>query len=227
MKASVLLSSFLLIATPVSGSGILDLTDADTQGGLKEALLQGAGAAVGKLGRTDGFLKNRKVKIPLPESLQKVEGVMGVFGMKKQADDMVVAMNRAAEAAVPEARALLRVAIQQMTLRDARSILTGGDHSATDYFRKTSQAPLRERFLPIVKETTGKVALAEKYDALAGSASKIGLVDDKDATIEEYVTRKALDGLFLMIAEEEKAIRKDPAKQTSSLVQKVFGALGR
>jgi len=227
MKIAVVFCTLLLIALPGYTQGIRDLTEADTQSGLKEALVQGASAAVGKLGRTDGFFKNKKVKIPLPESLRNVEGVMGMFGMKKQADEMVVAMNRAAEAAVLEATALLHDAIKQMTLQDAKFILTGGDHSATDYFRKTTQAPLRERFLPIVKEATGKVALTEKYDALAVGASKMGLVDEKDASIEEYVTRKALDGLFLMIAEEEKAIRKDPAKQASSLVRKVFGALGR
>lgn len=226
MKSSVVFTTFLLIALPAYALGIQDLTEADTQGGLKEALAQGADAAVGKLGTTNGFLKNKKVKIPLPESMQKVKGVMGMFGMKKRAEEMVVAMNRAAEVAVPEASALLKDAIKQMTLQDAKSILTGGDHSATDYFRKTTQAPLRERFLPIVKEATGKVALTEKYDALAGSASKVGLVDEEDASIEEYVTRKALDGLFLMIAEEEEAIRKNPAKQAGSLVQKVFGALG-
>jgi hypothetical protein len=227
MKTAAVVSILLLMAPHAFALGLGDLTDADAGEGIKEALLQGASEAVGTLGRKDGFLKNKKVKIPLPESLKQIDGVMRWFGMGDEAEELVVAMNRAAEAAVPEAKDLLSDALKQMTLQDAKAILTGGRTSGTDYFRKRAEAPLRKKFLPIVKKATGKVALTEKYDAVAGSAAKVGLIDEESSTIHEYVTRKALDGLFLMIAREERAIRKDPAKQANTLLQKVFGALGK
>lgn len=226
MRAWRFVLAWLLIGAPVLALDVGSLTDADARDGLKEALTQGVSTAVKSLGRADGFLGNRKVRIPLPEPLKKVDGVMGFFGMGDQAEELVVGMNRAAEAAVPEAKGLLQDAVRQMTIQDARAILTGGNHSGTDYFRKSSEEPLRRKFLPIVKKATSRLALAEQYNALAGSASELGLLEDGNATIHEYVTQKALDGLFLMIASEEKAIRKNPAKQASSLLQKVFGALG-
>jgi hypothetical protein len=134
-------------------------------------------------------------------------------------------MNRAAEAAVPEAKELLLNAVKQMTLQDAKAILTGGDDSVTQYFKRTTSEPLTEKFLPIVRKATEQVALAEKYNRYAKQGAKLGLIDKKDASLEGYVTQKALDGLFLMIAEEERAIRRNPLGQASSLLQKVFGAL--
>jgi hypothetical protein len=225
MKTVALVSMLILMAPPALALDLGELTDVDARAGLREALIQGTSEAVGKLGRKDGFLKNKKVKIPLPESLEEIDGVMRWFGMGDEAEELVIGMNRAAEAAVPEAKSLLRDALEQMTLHDAKSILSGGKTSGTDYFRKTAEAPLRKKFLPIVKRATGKVALTEKYDAVAGSAAKVGLIDEESATIHEYVTRKALDGLFFMLAREERAIRKNPGKQASSLLQKVFGAL--
>ena len=225
MKYGLIAPILLASVLPILASGVQDLTNADATGGVKDALLQGATNAVGKLGKADGFLKNPKVKIPLPDSLAKVEGLLRKVGMEKEADELVVSMNRAAETAVIEAKPLLRDAVKQMTIEDAKTILTGGDRAATQYFRKKTEAPLRKKFLPIVKKSTGKVALAEKYDALAGKASELHLVKEEDASIEEYVTRKALDGLFRTIGDEEQAIRKDPAGQASSLIKKVFGAL--
>ncbi len=215
----------LVILSPARAAGLEDISQQDSSSALRQALTQGASAAVAGLGRPDGFLGNPKVKIPLPESLQKAEKLMRKLGMGKRADELITTMNRAAEAAVPEAKTLLVNAVKQMTLQDAKAVLTGGDDSATQYFKRTTSTPLAEKFLPIVKKATEKVKLAEKYNRYARQAAKLGLLDEKDASLEDYVTQKALDGLFLMVAEEERAIRKNPLGQASSLLQKVFGAL--
>ncbi len=218
-------AAMLAIASTAQALSLGDLTNKDATGGLKEALTQGAGKAVDLLGKNDGFLANPKVKIPLPEGLRDVEGLMRGMGMGKYADELVTAMNRAAEAAVPEAKALLVNSIKQMSVQDAKGILTGGDDAATQYFRRTTSKPLGDKFKPIVQKAMGKVKLAEKYDKFAGKAVKLGLVKEENARLENYVTQKALDGLYLMIAEEEKAIRKDPVGAAGSLAKKVFGAL--
>ena len=203
------------------------LSNGEASSGLKDALTQGAGVAVGKLGVENGFLGNEKVKIPLPDALKRIESGLRLMGMQRQADELVVAMNRAAEQAVPEAKALLIGAAKNMSVQDAKGILTGGDTAATDYFRKTTSAQLTEKFLPIVTQATSKVGLAEKYNNLAGQGAQLGLVDAKQAKIENYVTQKALDGLFLMIAEQEKAIRKDPIGAATGMARKVFGMIGK
>ena len=225
MRPLFALLTGLLLATSAHALSLADISGKDAGGGLKEALTQGAAKAVDLLGKQDGFLGNPKVKIPLPESVQKVEGLMRGLGMGKQADELVNAMNRAAEAAVPQAKTLLVNSIKQMSVQDAKGILSGGEDSATQYFRRTTSGPLGEKFKPVVKQAMAKVKLAEKYDRLAGKASKFGLVREQDAQLENYVTKKALDGLYLMIAEEEKAIRKNPLAAAGSLAQKVFGAL--
>jgi hypothetical protein len=215
----------MLLAASAHALSLADITGKDASGGLKEALTQGAGKAVEMLGKQDGFLGNPKVKIPLPESVQTVEGMLRGFGMGKQADELVNAMNRAAEAAVPQAKALLVNSIKQMSVEDAKGILSGGQDSATQYFRRTTSGPLAEKFKPVVQKAMAKVKLAEKYDQLAGKAAKYGLVREQDAHLDNYVTQKTLDGLYLMIAEEEKAIRQDPAGAAGKLAKKVFGAL--
>lgn len=222
----IFIALFLLVTLSAARAGGLDAVSAgESSGALRQALSQGAVAAVASLGKPDGFLGNPKVKIPLPENLQKAEKLMRKLGMGKYADELVVTMNRAAEAAVPEAKTLLLDAVRQMTLQDAKAILSGGDDSVTQYFKRTTSAPLTEKFLPIVRQATERVDLAKKYNRYAKQGAKLGLVDKKDASLEGYVTEKALDGLFLMIAEEERAIRKNPLGQASSLLQKVFGAL--
>jgi len=203
------------------------LSNADAVSGLKDALTQGTSAAVSKLGVTDGFLGNNKVKIPLPDALKRVESGLRMFGMQKQADELVTAMNRAAEQAVPEAKALFVSAVKNLSLQDAKGILTGGDTAATEYFRKATSGQLTEKFLPIVTKATANVGLAQKYNNLASQGAQFGLVDAKQAKIENYVTQKALDGLFLMVAEQEQAIRKDPIGAATGMAQKVFGLLGK
>lgn len=215
-----------LCAVPIAfAASLAGLTDKEAGGGLREALTQGASVAVTKLGSTDGFLGNPKVKIPLPDGLRQAEKVMRAMGMGKQADELVVAMNRAAESAVSQAKPILVDAVKNMTVQDAKQILTGGDDSVTQYFRRTTSAPLQEKFKPIVAQATAKVQLAQKYDQFVGKAASFGLVKKEDANLDSYVTRKALDGLYLMIGEEERAIRKDPLGATGSLAKKVFGAL--
>ncbi|MBN2370455.1 MAG: DUF4197 domain-containing protein [Vicinamibacteria bacterium] len=217
--------SLLVVLCAAQASGIDVFSSEENGGALREALSQGAVAAVASLGRTDGFLGNPSVKIPLPENLQKAEKLMRKLHMGKYADELITAMNRAAEAAAPEAKDLLLDAVKQMTLDDARAIITGGDDSATRYFEGATSEPLTEKFLPVVRQATERVALAAAYERYAEQASKIGLIGDEDASLEHYVTRKALDGLFFMIAEEERSIRKNPLGQASSLLRKVFGGL--
>lgn len=226
MRRFVSAITLALFTTQALALGLADLSNKDATGGLKDALIQAAGSAVGKLGVADGFFKNPKVKIPLPDSLKKVEKGMRMLGMGKQADELTLRMNRAAEAAVPEAKALLVDSVKKMSVQDAKNILTGGDDAATQYFKKTTSAPLAVKFLPIVKKATEDVQLAQQYNKFAEAGAKYGLVKKEQANLEQYVTQKALDGLYLMMAEEEKAIRKDPLGASTSLIKKVFGALG-
>jgi len=203
------------------------ISNTDATNGLKRALNDGSVAAVAKLGVENGFFANPQVKIPLPPALKKVEGALRLAGMKKQADELVLAMNRAAEAAVPEAKQLLADAVSRMTVQDAKGILTGGQTSVTDYFRRTTSAQLAQRFLPIVKKQTERVGLAQKYNSLAGQGASLGLIKKDQSTVEGYVTQKSLDGLYFMIGEQEKAFRKNPVGASSDIVRKVFGALHR
>lgn len=214
----------LLLAAASPASAAAPTAD-QAASGLKAALNQGAGKAVALLGREDGFFGNADVRIPLPGKLQKARKTLKKLGLKKQTDALELAMNRAAEAAVPQARQLFVDAISKMTVADAISILKGPDDAATQYFRATMTAPLTEAFLPIVGQATARIDLAKTYDAVAARASSLGLVDEEDASIDAYVTRKALDGLFLMMAREEVAIRKDPLGQADALLRSVFGSL--
>ena len=221
-----ILSIFVLaVITSLAHAQLAGISNTDAASGLRQALTDGAAAAVSKLGVENGFYGNAQVRIPMSPALAKVEGAMRTFGMKKQADDLVLAMNRAAEAAVPEAKTLLIDAAKKMTLQDAKGILSGGQTSVTDYFRRNTSAQLTQRFLPIVKKSTERVGLAQQYNSLAGQASSYGLIQKDQSTIEDYVTQKSLDGLYLMIGEQEKAFRSNPLGATSDIVKKVFGAL--
>jgi hypothetical protein len=218
-------AAFCLLSTGAVAAGLDALSNQDAVAGLKAALEKGSAAAVSQLGRTDGFFGNNAVKIPLPDSLRKYEKLMRTVGMGKYADELVLTMNRAAEAAVPEARALLVDSVKKMSVQDAKGILTGGPTSGTDYFRRTTSDPLRAKFLPIVKKATAKVKLADKYNQYAQKGVQFGLVKQEQANLDDYVTQKALDGLFTMVGEEEKKIRQDPVQAGSDIIKKVFGAL--
>ena len=217
----------LLVPAAVAAAGLEDISNRDAINGLKEALTRGGQTAVARLGVENGFFGNDRVKIPLPPSLRRLEAVMRSIGMDRHADELVLRMNRAAEAAVPEAKTLLVDAVKKMSVQDAKGILSGGEDAATQYFKRTTSEPLARRFQPIVRKAMEKVKLAEKYDEIAASGAKLGLVKEEDAQLEDYVTRKALDGLFFTIAEEEKKIRRDPAGAASAILRKVFGAIGK
>ena len=201
------------------------LTQADASSGIRAALERGAASAVDLLGRNDGFLGNPLVRIELPGYLKDAVKVLKATGQGAAVDELITAMNRAAEAAVPEAKELLLGAVRTMSVDDGRKILTGGDQSVTDFFSAKTREPLGVKFLPIVTQATEKVELADKYNAVAGQAVGLGLLDKKDANVQQYVTAKALDGLYFMIGEEEKKIRKDPVGTGSDILKKVFGSL--
>lgn len=204
------------------------LSDEDVVRGLKEALSKGARQAVADLGKEGGYLNNLDVKIPLPNELKKVEKLLRGLGQDKYADQFVATLNHAAEKAVPEAATILGDSIAQMSLADAKSILKGPDDAATQYFRKTSEVKLKERFLPIVKAATDKAGVTAAYKKLiqkAGPTAKLLGVGDTD--LDTYVEDKTVDGLFKMIAAEEKRIRQDPLARTTDLLKKVFGSLGK
>ena len=202
-----------------------DLSNKEASQGLKTALEKGAVAAVNLLGKPDGFLGNDKVRIPLPGYLEDAAKLLRTFGQGSRIDELVTAMNRAAEAAVPMAKDLLLGAVQSMNVTDAKKILAGGDNAVTTFFAEKTRAPLGIKFLPVVTKATEKVGLAEKYNQVAGKAAGMGLIKAEDANIQQYVTGKSLDGLYLMIGEEERKIRQDPIGTGSALLKKVFGAL--
>jgi len=208
-----------------TASAVNALTPTEMNGGLKEALTRGAEAAVVQLGKKDGFFGDKKMRIPLPDNLKKIDKLMRAFGMGKQSDELILAMNRAAEAAVPEAKTLLVGAVKDMSLEDAKGILTGGDQAATDFFRKKTETHLGEKFLPIVKGATDKVGLAQTYNKYAGLASRYGAIKQDQASIEGYVTKQSLDRLYKVIGEQERAIRANPIAYGSDLLKKVFGAV--
>ena len=212
-------------AARAQAQSLASLTNADASAGLKAALERGAAAAVNLLGRTDGFLGNPKVRIPLPGALEKGAKLLRGLGQGAKVDELETAMNRAAESAVPEARPLLTNAVKSMTVSDAKKILSGGDTSVTSFFADKTRQPLTGKFLPIVARATEKVSLAEKYNAVAGKGVGLGIVKKEDANVQHYVTGKALDGLYLMIGEEERKIRQDPVGTGSAILKKVFGAL--
>jgi hypothetical protein len=222
---SSLAISMLLLCCSANAIDLSQLSSKDANSGLKAALEQGANAAISKLGVADGFLNNDKVKIPLPSILEKAKPILKLSGQSKQLDELVVAMNRAAESAVPMAKPLLLDAVKTMSVTDAKKILTGGDTSVTDFFREKTSTALTTKFTPTVKGATDKVGLASKYNTVMAKAQKLGAVSEKEATVESYVSSKAVDALYTMIAEEEKKIRQDPIGSGSKIIGKVFGLL--
>ena len=205
-------------AAPAAG-----LSEGDAAAGVRAALERGALAAVQVLGKTDGFLGNPRVKIPLPGFLNDAAKLLRATGQGRKLDELVTAMNRAAEAAVPMAKPLFVSAVKAMSVDDAIKVVRGGPTSVTDFFVARTRTPLVEKFLPIVTHATEKVALAARYNAVAGKAAGLGLVKGDEGNVQTYVTGRALDGLFLLIGDEEKKIRADPVKTGSAILKKVFG----
>lgn len=212
------------------GTGV-GLTQDQIIAGLKEALNKGTEHAVNNLGRDGGFLQNVQVRIPLPEKLRTVERTLRTLGQDQLVNEFETAMNRAAEKAVPEAVEVLASSIRQMRLADAEQILRGHDTAATDYFRRTSETNLHHRFLPIVKQATAAVGVTATYKRMMERVSFGGIgeaiLGREAVDLDAYITDKALDALFLKIAEQEKLIRENPAARTTELLRKVFGAILR
>ncbi|MBI5721372.1 MAG: DUF4197 domain-containing protein [Burkholderiales bacterium] len=199
------------------------LSETDAASGIRAALERGAVAAVGLLGRENGFLGNERVRIPLPEFLEDAAKLLRATGQRKRVDELVTSMNRAAERAVPLAKGLLVDAARKISVEDAIRIVRGSATSVTEFFAEKTREPLGGKFLPIVTEATQKVSLAARYNSFAAKAASLGLMKNEDANLQQYITGKALDGLFLMIGEEEKKIRADPVRTGSRILQAVFG----
>ena len=204
-------------------SDLAGISNADAVNGLKTALEKGVIAAVALLGKTDGFLGNPKVRIPLPGYFEDVSRLLKNFGQSKRIDELVTSINRAAEAAMPMGRDLLVSAVRTMNINDAKNILTGSQTSATRFFAEKTHISLGMTFLPVVTQATEKVGLANQYNDFAGRAAGFGLVKKEDANIQQYVTGKSLDGLYFIIGEEKK-IRQDPIGTGNAMLQKVFGS---
>ena len=221
----LLLPCLMLFITNAFAVDLSSITNKDATTALRTALTQGAGKAVDTLAKQDGFFGNPDVKIPLPQNLQKTEKTLRKFGLGFMADEVILTMNRAAEAAMPEAKTLLVNAVKSMTLTDAKRILTGGPDSATQYFRTKTETALTAKFKPVITQATAKTGAVQSYNRLAGKAAQFGLLDTQSANLDDYVTAEALDGLYKMIANEEQAIRADPVGQSSKILQKVFGAV--
>ena len=200
------------------------LTHDDVVGGLKEALEVGTRNAVQAVSRTDGYFRNPQIKIPLPENVRKFEALLRATGFGPRVDAFELSMNRAAERAAPEARSIFWDAIKQMTFTDARAILDGPEDAATQYFREKTADRLQARFKPITRQAMSEVGVTRSYQALDAKIQTIPYSDAMRFDLDQYVTAKALDGLFWMLAEEEKKIRRDPAARVTDLLQKVFGA---
>ena len=214
----------LLLGANAMALSLGDLSQGDATGGLKDALTQGAQIAVKQLGAPGGFSNNPEVKIGLPGKLEKAAGALKMLGMGDQITQLEDSMNKAAESAVTQAQLILVNAVKNMSVNDAKGILSGGQDSATQYLDKSSREQIRAKFLPIVKQSTDKVGVAQQYNALAKKAP-LGLLGGKSDSVENYVTEQALDGLFKMIAQQEESIRQNPAAAATSLAKKVFGAL--
>jgi len=223
--AAALFSLASLASSRVGAQGLAGISDFDASRGLRAALETGAVAAVQLLGRHDGFLGSPQFRIPLPGYLQDAGRILTLIGQGRQVEELELAMNRAAESAVPTARNLLVDAVKSTSVQDAKKILTGGETSVTAFFADKTRSPLAASFLPVVRRATSRVQLTQKADHLAQRAQAFGLVRMEDPSIDHYVTRKALDALYVVIGEEERKIRRDPVGTGSAILGRVFGAL--
>ncbi len=249
-RCGITLLATLLVVVSCRGAGFFDrlgigkrsdssslvvISEDKVIGGLKEALAKGVEHALTNLGKTDGFLQDLEVRIPLPSSLKKVESGLRLAGQSQLVDVFVATMNRAAEQAVPEGAGLLGESVRAMTVEDAKAILTSTNTAATDYFRRTAGTNLYELFLPTVKKATAQTGVTSAYKEMmskldGGGFSAIAAlgsfgVSKESLDLDSYVTKKALDGLFIKIGEQERMIRENPAARTSALLQEVFGSL--
>lgn len=227
MHSVIVFSVWLFASMPVVAGGGEELSTEEAAAGVKQTLFEGVEAAVRKLGVENGFMDNPKVKIVLPAHLQKAEAAMRTLGKAKYADRLIAAMNHAAEAASAEAGPLLKEAVEKLSIEEPQALLAGEDDEATRYFSDASREALSQALLPIVKNATDQAGLLKKYNDFAGKAAKFGLIGEKHAHIENHVAQKMLDGFYLIMAEEEYSIRRDPSRQNSELLQRAFGSPGQ
>lgn len=207
-----------------SGGTASSLSNADVTKGLKEALAKGVTKSVASLGKTDGYFGNAAVRILLPEQLQKLEGPLRLAGQGQLVDDLVLTMNRAAEKAVPQAANILGDAVRNMSVADAKGILTGPSDAATQYFRKSSGDKISAMMQPIISKATDAAGVTKAYKKLTANPLASGLAQASGLDLDTYVNAKAQDGLFALIAQEEKDIRSNPAERTTDILKKVFGS---
>lgn len=212
----------IILASPVGAADLSQFTNKEAISALKTTLLKGADSAIATLGQTNGFLGNPGVKIPLPAFLSDNKRVFKMFGMGSQLDSLEQSINRAAEAAVPQTKNILKKTITNLSVDDARQLLAGSDTAVTDFLRNKTSGDLQAALLPLIKKETVKLRLSNQYNKLADKASQYGFVDKSQANLETYVTNETMDGLFLMIGKEEKAIRENPVKAGSELLKKIF-----
>lgn len=202
------------------------LSNDDIANGLKQALDKGVTYAVDNLGKAGGFTNNSAVRIPMPDKLEKVETLLRKTGQDKYADEFVGTMNQAAEAAVPLTLEVLKTGVKNMTFDDAKQILNGTDNAATNYLRRTGSDSMRNKIAPIVKNATDKTGATRIYKDMYGKLGFMGkYMKPEDYDIDSYITNKTMDGLFTMIAQEEKKIRDNPTERTTDLLKSVFGSV--
>lgn len=199
------------------------LTDSDIGAGLKDALRVGTERVVGQLGQNDGFNTDAMIHIPLPENLQKVRSMLGTVGMSGMMDDLELKLNRAAEQATPQAKALFWESIENMTIDDVQNIYNGPENSATQYFKGKMSLPLADAMKPLIEKSMSEVGAVSAYDAAIGQYSSLPFVPDVKADLTSYVVQKGMDGIFYYLGQEEAAIRQNPVKRTTEILQKVFG----
>ncbi|MCS6973722.1 MAG: DUF4197 domain-containing protein [Cyclobacteriaceae bacterium] len=238
MKSLLKISSILLVVLNACTSAQLSqtindlnktlggetpLTTAEVADGLREALIQGISKGSDLVSQTDGYFKNPEIKIPFPPDVKKVENTLRDIGLGSEVDRFILTLNRGAEEAAKEAKPIFIQAIRSMTIDDAWAILKGEQDAATQYLRRTTSAQLREKFKPVIQSALNKVNATRYYSELVNRYNQIPFVEKVNPNLDDYATDKAIDGLFLMIAKEEKLIREDPVARTTDLLKRVFG----
>ena len=223
---SFLAALSLCAASSWAVAGALDgVNSAEATQALRDSLTQAAQAALGRLGRKDGYFANAQVKIGLPRNFRKAERILRLLGQGQQVDDLVLAMNRAAEMAAPAAERLVLSAVKQMEVQDGRPILSASDHAATDYFRKATESRLAGRLLPAIREVAEPSGLTRAYEALAATLVRLAGIKSEQATVEDYVSKKALAGIYAMMAIEEHALRGNAAHHADNVAGEVFSLI--
>lgn len=216
------LESLKKAAKSLTGGG--QLSQEEIAQALKEALTNGISKGSDLVSQADGYFKNAEIKLPFPPDAKKAETKLRQMGMGNEVDKFILSLNRAAEDAAKESKPIFVAAIKSMTIQDAAGILKGQDDAATQYLKKTTSSALKDKFKPVIQNSLSKVNATAYYSDLINTYNKLPLVQKMNPNLDEYATDKAIEGLFIMIAKEEKNIRKDPLARTSELLKKVFGS---